>query len=160
MISIRRNLLLHSQLGEKRMVRRKGGLSVQSLAFIFGLLTIFCVAYVLFSGEKAAVASFPDPFLLDESSIAAGRAEVDCTIKSPSDITVLGVRTSCGCLWTDGLPLQIPANEPRAVTFVFDPKKRSGDKQGVSFELAVRFIVNGQAQPLECDIRIVPAADL
>lgn len=138
-------------------------LTGNSKIFEYVLLTIltlvgYWIARELFFRDTRPPASisFANPVVLDQSAFAQGNAEIDCVVESARTLSILGIQTSCGCLWSDEAPLQVNPGVETRIRFKFDKRKRRNDVEGVPIELAVNLVVNGQVEPLQGTIQIIP----
>lgn len=50
-------------------------------------------------------AEFPEPAIIDPSLSPNGVAEIECRVSATSFVSIIGVQTSCGCIWTEDPPL-------------------------------------------------------
>lgn len=129
----------------------------------YALLAIFTlVGYSIASkfffrdARPHASIHFANPVIIDQAAFSQGNAEIDCIVESVKPLSILGIQTSCGCLWSDDAPLHVKPGGETRIRFQFDKRKRRNDAHGVPIELAVSLVVNGQIEPLEATIQIMP----
>jgi glycosyltransferase involved in cell wall biosynthesis len=126
------------------------------LPFLFVLFPYFFGGF----GSSKPTVVFPNPIILDEHSFKDGLADFEGIITSPVPISILGARASCGCIWTEDLPLEFPEGVKKSVRFYFDPKKRTGDRANRPIDFTINFLVNGRADSLTATVTIIPTMDL
>ena len=90
---------------------------------------------------------------------ADGLAQIDCVVSTPRRLSILGVQTSCGCIWTEDLPLVVQAGERKTIRFQFDRTRRVGVKANIPIDLTVRFLINGEPIPLVGTVSVIPTMD-
>ncbi len=128
------------------------------LCFVSPVALLVSLWFFDFFSSLETEVVFPDPVALDEQSFTDGLAQFNCVINSPKRLSILGVKTSCGCIWSDDPPLVVEKGESKAIQFNVD-RSKSRAKANIPLELQVTFLTNGEAESIVKEFTIVPAMD-
>lgn len=132
---------------------------------LFAAMAVALLVSLWFSGALFSrnpsdpSAAFPALVELDENSFTGDYALIPCQVKAPEKITIFGAQTSCGCIWTEELPIEIEAGEQKEILFTFDRRKHRSAANS-RFELTVKLFLVGVAKPLETVLAVTPRIDI
>lgn len=140
-----------------RMSSRQTG---EAIALLLVLLIAFLASLYFFGafGMSKPKVIFPNPVVLDEQSFSEGLAQINCVIESPTQLSILGVHTSCGCIWTEDPPLVVHPGERKTIRFNLD-RRKVRFTSNTPIDLRVGFIINGESNPLEGVVSVIPTMD-
>ena len=133
----------------------------EAIALLLIVLIVFCGSLYFFGafGVNEPKVIFPNQVILDEQSFSEGLAQIDCVIESPTQLSILGAQTSCGCIWTEDPPLVVQPGERKTIRFKLD-RRRLRSKANTKIDLKVGFMINGESKPLEGMVSVISTMDL